>query len=36
MNYVMIGYGGRGTLYSELLSKEKDAHLIAVCVADEG
>ena len=36
MNYVMIGYGGRGTLYSELLSKEKDAHLIAVCDTDEG
>lgn len=35
MNYVMIGYGGRGTLYSELLSKEKDARLIAVCDSDE-
>lgn len=34
MKYVLIGYGGRGTLYSELLGKEKDAQLIAVCDID--
>ena len=35
MNYVIIGYGGRGEVYSRLLKNNPKANLVAVCDVDE-
>lgn len=35
MNYVIIGYGGRGEVYSRILKNNKKANLIAVCDTDK-